>query len=163
MRKNLEKIFELGYQQYRGKVLGEGAETRKNFKEFKEEIKEIVSSENLFAEWSAGQWRWAAIPWVRIYNKQISPETGSGVYIVYLFAESGQSVFLTLNQGVSKSTVAEIHQVKKDIQKKLDHKNFYVNESSISALGDYANSTIFYKEYKRGLLPSDDEMKKDFK
>ena len=162
MRKWLEKIFELGYQQYRGKVLGEGAETRKNFKEFKEEIKEIVSSENLFTEWSAGQWRWAAVPWVRVYNKQISPETGSGVYIVYLFSKSGNSVFLTLNQGVSKSSIEGIRQVKKDIQEKLDHKDFHVNKGTISALEDYADSTIFYKEYKSGSLPSDDEMKRDF-
>jgi hypothetical protein len=161
MRKNLEKIFELGYLQYRGKVLGEGPETRKKFKEFNEELKEIVSPDNLFAEWSPGQWRWAAVPWVRVYNKQISPKTGSGVYIVYLFAESGQSVFLTLNQGVSKSTITEIHQVKKDIQEKIDHKDFNVNKSGISTLVDYAESTIFYKEYKRDSLPSDEEMKKD--
>jgi len=161
MRKNLEKIFELGYLQYRGKVLGEGPETRKKFKEFNEELKEIVSPDNLFAEWSPGQWRWAAVPWVRVYNKQISPKTGSGVYIVYLFAESGQSVFLTLNQGVSKSTITEIHQVKKDIQEKIDHKDFNVNKSGISTLVDYADSTIFYKEYKRDSLPSDEEMKKD--
>jgi len=161
MRENLEKIFKLGYQQYRGKVLGEGAETRRNFKEFKEEIKKIVSPQDFFTEWSAGQWRWAAIPWVRVYNKQISPETGSGVYIVYLFAESGQSVFLTLNQGVSKSTITEIHQVKKDIQEKIDHKDFNVNKSRISTLVDYADSTIFYKEYKKDSLPSDEEMKED--
>ena len=161
MRKILEEIFELGYQQYRGKVLGKGPETRKKFKEFNEELKEIVSPDNLFAEWSPGQWRWAAVPWVRVYDKQISPKTGSGVYIVYLFAESGRSVFLTLNQGVSKSTITEINQVKKDIQEKIDHKDFNVNKSGIPTLVDYADSTIFYKEYKRDSLPSDVEMKKD--
>ena len=113
MKEQLERIFTLDYTQYKGKVTGNGEEVRQCFKEFKNELKPFVSPENLFVDWSVGQFRWAAIPWVRIYDKDISPETGSGVYIVYLFAESGQSVFVTLNQGVSKSSSTEIQEVKK--------------------------------------------------
>ena len=162
MKEILEQIFVLDYTQYKGKVTGNGEEVRQCFKELKNELKPFVSQENLFIDWSIGQFRWAAIPWVRIYDKDISPETGSGVYIVYLFAESGQSVFVTLNQGVSKNSSEEIQQVKKNIQESISPGDFAINHGSIAELGDYADSTIFYKEYKRGLLPSDDEMKKDF-
>lgn len=163
MKEQLERIFTLDYTQYKGKVTGNGEEVRQCFKEFKNELKPFVSPENLFVDWSVGQFRWAAIPWVRIYDKDISPETGSGVYIVYLFAESGQSVFVTLNQGVSKSSPAEIQEVKKKIQESIPSGDFAINHGSIAKLGDYADSTIFFKVYQKNALPSDDVIKKDLK
>ena len=163
MKEQLERIFTLDYTQYKGKVTGNGEEVRQCFKEFKNELKPFVSPENLFVDWSVGQFRWAAIPWVRIYDKDISPETGSGVYIVYLFAESGQSVFVTLNQGVSKSSSTEIQEVKKKIQESIPSGDFAINHGSIAKLGDYADSTIFFKVYQKNALPSDDVIKKDLK
>lgn len=163
MKEQLERIFTLDYTQYKGKVTGNGEEVRQCFKEFKNELKPFVSPENLFVDWSIGQFRWAAIPWVRIYDKDISPETGSGVYIVYLFAESGQSVFVTLNQGVSKSSSMEIQEVKKKIQESIPSGDFAINHGSIAKLGDYADSTIFFKVYQKNALPSDDVIKKDLK
>ena len=163
MKEILEQIFALDYTQYKGKVTGNGEEVRQCFKELKNELKPFVSQENLFIDWSIGQFRWAAIPWVRIYDKDISPETGSGVYIVYLFAESGESVFVTLNQGVSKSTPAEILHVKKNIQESIPSGDFAINHGSIAELGDYADSTIYFKVYQKNALPSDEAIKKDLK
>lgn len=163
MRESLKKIFELGYRQYGGKVLGEGSETRKQFKEFKEEIKKFVSHESLFTAWSPGQWRWAAIPWVRVYDKNVAPKTTSGVYIVYLFAQSGESVYLTLSQGVSNSSSTEIMRVKKEVQGKIGHGDFSVNYGTTSELGDYKEATIFYKEYKSSSLPAEEQLRSDLK
>jgi hypothetical protein len=39
------------------------------------------------------------VPWVRFANRQLSPNPREGWYAVYLFAEDGSEVSLSLNQG----------------------------------------------------------------
>ncbi|WP_099225180.1 MrcB family domain-containing protein [Listeria costaricensis] len=48
---------------------------------------------------SVGQGRWAIIPWVAVFNKEISTSAQSGCYIVFLFTSDGKGVYLSLNQG----------------------------------------------------------------
>lgn len=45
---------------------------------------------------SVGQGNWATIPWIAIMNKSETETTQQGVYVVYLFAEDMESVYLTL-------------------------------------------------------------------
>ncbi len=42
---------------------------------------------------------YSRVPWVRIANRQLSPNPRQGWYAVYLFAEDGSEVSLSLNQG----------------------------------------------------------------
>ena len=51
---------------------------------------------------SIGQGNWAAVPWLAIMNKDITKSTQSGYYIVYLFSEDMERLYLTLAQGVTK-------------------------------------------------------------
>ncbi len=39
------------------------------------------------------------VPWVRVANRRLSPNPRTGWYVVYLFAEDGSEVALSLNQG----------------------------------------------------------------
>src|SRR5262245_17031136 len=39
------------------------------------------------------------VPWVRFANRRLSPNPREGWYAVYLFAEDGSEVVLSLNQG----------------------------------------------------------------
>ena len=50
---------------------------------------------------SAGKGEWAAVPWVAIMNKKITTSTTDGYYIVLLFCEDRENVYLSLNQGVT--------------------------------------------------------------
>ena len=64
------------------------------------DLKEYISSEgNYKIKSSMGQGRWAIIPWVRIFQQDISPSAKEGFYIVYLFTNDYKKVYLSLNQG----------------------------------------------------------------
>lgn len=42
------------------------------------------------------------IPWVRVFDRELSPNASEGTYAVFLFAADGSAVFLSLNQGTMK-------------------------------------------------------------
>ncbi len=42
------------------------------------------------------------IPWVRVYSELRSPHATEGWYVVFLFSASGESAFLSLNQGATQ-------------------------------------------------------------
>jgi len=50
---------------------------------------------------SAGQGGWAIIPWIGLFDKDISTSAEKGFYIVYLFSADLKRVYLSLNQGWS--------------------------------------------------------------
>ena len=148
MKEILEQIFASNYTQYKGKGTAQfGSNVVKLFDRFDDELKKIAASEGLLGEGSTGRGRWAEVPWSRIYDKRISPNPTNGVYIVYLFSNSGHDVFLTLNQGVGKTqkmTIEEkmkkledIEKEKKSIQENISPKGFNTNRGVISELGEY--------------------------
>ena len=161
MKDYLEYVFSLGYTQYKGNSIAVGSQTAEYIKKISQEIAYVAESQNLSVKYSIGQGRWASVPWIRVYDMVRAPSAQSGIYIVYLFSESGQSVFLTLNQGVTKATETQLTKNKKDFQSKINSRHFNSNDGIINGIGEYGASTIFYKEYKRSQLPSDAEMKND--
>jgi 5-methylcytosine-specific restriction protein A len=48
---------------------------------------------------SHGAGNWAEIPWVGIFDREITKSAQKGFYIVYLFDSQMHGVFLSLNQG----------------------------------------------------------------
>jgi len=48
---------------------------------------------------SSGKGRWAAVPWIGIFDKEISITAMEGYDIVYLFCADMSGVYLSLNQG----------------------------------------------------------------
>lgn len=48
---------------------------------------------------SVGIGRWAEIPWVSIFIKNLTTSATRGYYIVYLFSADGSGVYVSLNQG----------------------------------------------------------------
>ena len=162
MREFFKQIFELGYTQYKGLGISqEGVETAEQFRNLAKQMKPLAEMQNLYVQPSVGRGRWATVPWIRLYDKDVAPRPTKGLYIVYLFAESGKSVFLTLNQGVENASEADIARLKLDIQKAIETNIFHHNKGVLSDIGNYGSSTIFYKEYNSDALPSDDELKTD--
>ena len=48
------------------------------------------------------QGSYGPVPWVRVFSPELSPSATAGVYLAYLFAADGSSVYLSLQQGSSE-------------------------------------------------------------
>lgn len=145
---------------------------------FREEIYKtgFITSDKYDVTGSPGQGNWASVPWIGIFNKSITTSATKGVYIVYLFTSDCESVYLTLNQGCTelKNTLGKIKAV--EAMKKVTGQIIATIDSRGFSTGDhidlkdtrelpylYERGTIFYKEYKKGHIPSNDVLVSDLK
>ncbi|MFJ8236347.1 MrcB family domain-containing protein [Ureibacillus sp. NPDC094379] len=112
---------------------------------------------------SVGAGNWAAVPWIAIMNKRITTSTQRGYYLVYLFSEDMERVYLTFAQGVTETTKEEMEQIKKEIRSIVPKDTKFKTEPKIK-LGpgnlarQYEDSVAVYIEYSKTHLPSDDEL-----
>lgn len=126
---------------------------------------------------SGGKGIWAQVPWVGIFRKEITDSAQYGIYIVYLLSADANTLFLTFNQGFtdiaknksSKETVAEMRKRALDCISKLNKrsfrsdKNISLGESLTNRAEMYQKGTIFYKEYQKQNLPSEESLRRDLK
>ncbi|WP_152399114.1 MrcB family domain-containing protein [Paenibacillus cellulositrophicus] len=123
---------------------------------------------------SVGMGNWANIPWIAVMDKRITDTTQHGEYIVYLFSEDMESVYLTLAQGVTvpkdelgkKEGYHYLEQKANELRELLPlegmQKDDGINLTSRSGLGrDYQVSTVAYIRYDRDALPDDDQLLAD--
>ncbi|MFB6731034.1 MrcB family domain-containing protein [Bacillus mobilis] len=115
---------------------------------------------------SVGQGNWAAVPWLAIMNKDITTSTQRGYYIVYLFSEDMERLYLTLAQGVTETTKEEMQKIKEEIREQI-HMSQKVKKDDEIFLGTspkakgYANSTAAYISYDVNKMPSEKELVED--
>ncbi len=109
---------------------------------------------------SVGQGNWASVPWIAIMNRKITVSTQRGYYIVYLFSEDMQSVYLTLAQGVTETSKEEMLRIKAKIRESIPSSSKVKIDDHIS-LGeskkarDYALSTAAYIHYAADHMPEE--------
>ncbi len=60
-----------------------------------------IATDDFFAEGRDGTGRKTRVPWVRFGSRARSRRATDGFYVVYLFAASGERVYLSLNQGTT--------------------------------------------------------------
>ena len=135
----------------------------------------LVDSKEYKVVGSVGQGNWAKVPWLAIFRKAITESAQNGVYIVYLLSSDGNSLYLTLNQGVTEagknSTTSETIRTLRNnaarISAQLNNHSFLSDENinlgnDITELGKkYQKGTIFYKKYLKYNIPSEDVLRKD--
>ncbi|MGX5539026.1 MrcB family domain-containing protein [Bacillus wiedmannii] len=115
---------------------------------------------------SIGQGNWAAVPWLAIMNKDITTSTQRGYYIVYLFSEDMERLYLTLAQGVTETSKEEMQKIKEEIREQI-HMSQNVKKDDGIFLGTsskakgYANSTAAYIAYDANKMPSEKELVED--
>ncbi|MFA2820580.1 MrcB family domain-containing protein [Bacillus wiedmannii] len=115
---------------------------------------------------SIGQGNWAAVPWLAIMNKDITTSTQRGYYIVYLFSEDMERLYLTLAQGVTETSKEEMQKIKEEIREQI-HMSQKVKKDDEIFLGTsqkakgYANSTAAYISYDSNKMPSEKELVED--
>jgi len=126
---------------------------------------------------SVGQGQWATVPWVCIFNKKITTTATKGVYIVYLLAKDGKTLYLTFNQGCTdirnantkRKTIEIMRSRANEIISEIDSRGFNFDENinlgaDLTELAElYQKGTIFYKAYKQGVVPSNEDLLKDLK
>ncbi|MFC5404667.1 MrcB family domain-containing protein [Cohnella soli] len=128
--------------------------------------------ENLKIQASVGQGVWATIPWIAILDRRIGESTQRGEYIVYLFAEDMQSVYLTLAQGVTEANKNGRVEGHKYLRRKAQelramlpleglNKDEEIHLTSGGLGRDYQVSTVAYYKYDRDQLPDEGQLISD--
>jgi hypothetical protein len=121
---------------------------------------------------SVGQGKWANVPWVAIMDTRLTTTTQRGIYIVYLFAENGSSLYLTLNQGCTdiilkkgrKYANKEMVDTADKVRMMIPTPGGFSSTNTISLGNDfYENGCIFYKQYRVGSIPDDETLVTDLR
>ncbi|MGD2276279.1 MrcB family domain-containing protein [Bacillus wiedmannii] len=115
---------------------------------------------------SVGKGNWATVPWIALMHRDITTSTQRGYYIVYLFSEDMQRLYLTIGQGVTETTKEEMQKIKEEIREQI-HMSQKVKKDDEIFLGTsqkakgYANSTAAYIAYDANKMPSEKELVED--
>jgi hypothetical protein len=126
---------------------------------------------------SAGQGNWAKVPWIAFLAEAETRTTQDGVYPVYLFRADMSAVYITFNQGVTelkkqhgvpgaRKILMERAQRLRRFCRGLSERGFSLdNKIDLRVDGglgaDYEHSTVAYKAYLTGAVPSDDQLVAD--
>lgn len=135
----------------------------------------IVDEEKYLVKGSVGNGNWAAVPWVCVFDRNITNSATKGVYIVYLLAKDCQTLYLTFNQGCTdirsnnskKETIRIMRENAKYIADHIDSRGFADDEEinlgdNLTELAElYQKGAIFYKAYRKGAVPPDAELRSD--
>lgn len=117
---------------------------------------------------SVGQGNWASVPWIAVLNKNITTSTQRGYYIVYLFSEDMQRLYLTLAQGVTETSKEEMEGIKREIREAITMSEKVKKDDDIflgtsqKARG-YADSTAAYISYSVQEMPGEEELVEDLR
>ncbi|PTV97832.1 dynein-related subfamily AAA family protein [Halanaerobium saccharolyticum] len=139
------------HEEFAGHHLGDLM--RHQLPEFLEEkLSSNYKIDNYIIKGSIGMGNWAKVPWLAIMNKDITTTTQEGVYVVYLFSQDMERVYLTFNQGVTRSTKEEFTNNRDKLRSKMDLGDFKTdNEIDLAESGKgkaYELSNICYNKYE---------------
>ncbi|PFQ65436.1 hypothetical protein COK18_08620 [Bacillus cereus] len=137
-------------------------------KEITKEIKKLtfIDKNQYIVLGSAGQGNWASVPSIAVLNKNITTSTQRGYYIMYLFSEDMQRLYLTLKLGEMENTTEEIERIKREIREDITMSEKVKKDDNIF-LGtspkarSYANSTAAYIFYSVQEMPDEEELVED--
>ena len=98
---------------------------------------------------SIGQGRVTQCPWIAIMHANETQSTQEGVYIVFLFSEDLKKIYITLAQGVTKSTQDSIVAKRDQIRSSLSFDSELLKEYNELKISNpqYNNSAIYSNEW----------------
>ncbi len=135
----------------------------------------LVNSTTHLVTGSIGQGNWVESAWFAIFDRSITTSARKGVYIVYLLSKDGSRLYLTFNQGCASireshsktETIRIMREKAAELVGKIDFRGFKSDENislgvNLTERAElYQKGTIFYTEYVRGNVPSEDVLRKD--
>ena len=138
--------------------------------EIPEEIKRILNNDKYIIKGSPGMGNWSQLPWIGVFNREITNSAQSGYYIVYLFKENMEGVYLSLNQGVTdqrnkygdkkalehlKENTIKFRKLNQDSTKNLIE-NISLGTGNYAPF--YEAGNIYAKYYSKDNLPSEEDL-----
>ena len=138
----------------------------------------VAKSSTLKIRWSAGQGRWANVPWIAALDTRETKRISEGVYAIYLFRADLAGVYLTINQGASwalntgnqregfaalRTRAAELRSALEALPAEFDLSGTITLGSSAPLIRAYEASTVAARYYVRGGVPDDAVLRADFK
>ena len=137
-------------------------------------IDNIIKRSDLKTNVSIGQGKWAEVPWIGIFNPEITTSATNGIYIVYLFSADLKKVFLCQGQGVTSIKKEFGKDQKSELLRRSDlirtrvpnyKSTFNYGQIDLAGNGTRANSygpgVAYFKEYDLFNLPENSQMEND--
>jgi MoxR-like ATPase len=140
------------------------------------ESPEVKRYSNINVVASYGKGNWATIPWISLLDQRETRTTQAGTYIVYLFEQGGNGLYLKLAQGVTAAEkefgakaevvlgqrAAELRPLCLSLEEKGFDLTGQTNLHTEGKLGKlYEASTIAAKHYQLDALPTQAELLND--
>lgn len=135
----------------------------------------LVDRQNYSIGGSVGKGSWVKVPWLAIFDKKITTTATKGIYIVYLLAAEGDSLYLTFmhgctetrNKNSKKEAIRIMREKTAEIVSRIDNRGFATDGNinlgdGLKGLGEmYQKAAIFYKKYTKGNVPEEAELQDD--
>ena len=101
---------------------------------------------------SVGTGRWTAIPWVAIYDINVTNSAQKGEYIIYLLSVDDKTLYLTFNQGCEEledkygkfETIKKLKENSSFIQKNIESRGFSKENISLLCEGKKTKNSEMY-------------------
>lgn len=113
-------------------------------------LKEEFPADTYKIKGSIGTGRISKCPWVAIMHNKETSSTKRGIYLVFLFTKDLNRVYLSLAQGVSEITMAEINKNRKTLRGELKLESTFrrhFNDQLIDS-DEYKAGAIYSNEWK---------------
>lgn len=137
-------------------------------------VENVLQREDLKVSISVGQGNWAEIPWIGIFNPEITETATAGIYVVYLFSADMRSVYLCQGQGVTsvknefgKGYRSELLRRSDLIRSRVPDYSSSFNAGEVDLLGtttlakSYETAVAYFKHYQLDQLPTEDTLQHD--
>lgn len=143
----------------------------------KNPFKELIDKENYEIGSSPGKGGWAKVPWLATFNKNITDSAQNGYYLVYLFKENMDGVYLSLNFGTTEfkkkygknklmHAAKNFRLLLKDFEETRNYKPLDLGHRNGEEKGtrakEYEAGDIFNIYYSKDDLPSDEKLIEDY-
>jgi len=146
--------------------------------EFKTSAKDIVShtldTEGLIVEASVGRGNWAEVPWICVFNPDITTSAQIGFYIGYWFCADMNGVYLVQGQGVTAVKDEFGRNCHKELERRTElirarvpeFKDGFSNTRPVlkgktPIAMDYEHGAAYCKFYARNTMPTADVLAQD--
>lgn len=131
-------------------------------------VKEMLGPE-FASKGSTGLGNAAMIPWVAVFAPGTEASPRHGIYAVYLFAEDGSSVYLSLNQAAEQlgGGEAPLRKRAQDIRRAVGPADDYLTAIDLKTTANlgrkYAAGSAYAVRYQRGQVPPDAQLESDLR
>ena len=142
--------------------------------DLKQIFESVVLRQDLRIKASVGAGNWAEIPWIGLFNEQITTSATHGIYVVFLYSADAKDLYLCLGQGVTSVKQEFGKEQKRELLRRAEllrsrvpeHSNAFrsgpINLNGTTTLArEYNDAVSFYIHYETDLLPGDDNLEAD--